>query len=137
MPKQSTAILKEISLLKKYRELLRAIKTEPSKMELIEKANALCPKIQAIYESYRTELGLMDCSGLLAWPGLNHPITEATGLTPISLTSDLICKLEGLRHKQERLVKAGPGAGKATETPGSGKEKIRGGSGGWGKARAV
>lgn len=77
-------------------------------MEALEEVNALAPRVQAIYESYRTELGLRDYPRLLESglkPAHLSVLANVPCLTPIWAISDLIHRLEGLKHKRERETK--------------------------------
>lgn len=163
MPKDPTPILnQEISVLKRYKELIQAFKLpqdEPSLKAFLEKLlkdlrplgspplpaqtqkeatqiivktlhaldpngyspqeltkaleeiNALAPKVQAIYESYRTKLGLRDHSRLLESalvPCQLSVLANVPCLLSLWDISNLVRRLEGLKHKKEREAKTPP-----------------------------
>lgn len=122
--------LKEVTI--KHLHALDPNRYSPQElMEALEKTNALAPRVQAIYESYRTELGLTDYLRLIE-SRLRHDqlsrLVNVPCLTPIWAISDLIHRLEGLKHKREREAKTPPQAGQgedktAQERQGERKDK--------------
>lgn len=106
--------------------LIENIKEDELKKEdvqlLLKEASTLVPEVQKIYESYRVELGLGDYSNFLDCIYLFAPDVIEKGHSPIVITNDLICKLEGLKYKREREAETpapqpGQEEGKDTKTP--------------------
>ncbi|HHT9155139.1 MAG TPA: hypothetical protein ACFYD5_04920, partial [Candidatus Tripitaka sp. YC43] len=83
-------------------------------MEALEEKDALAPRVEAIYESYRIELGLRDyprlLESVLRLDQLSS-LAHVPSFTPIWDISNLIRRLEGLKHKREREAKTPPQAG--------------------------
>lgn len=95
-------------------------------MKALEKSGPLGHKAQAIYESYRTELGLKVYPDLQGPESISFPLYLLTNkfcFVPAYAIADLVFKLEGLKHKKEREAETPPQTelpkGKDTETPAS------------------
>lgn len=80
-------------------------------MEALEEIGTLAPRVQAIYESYRTELSLMDYPRLLE-SGLRPDQLSVLACVPCLMSiwaiSYLIRRLEGLKHKRKREAETPP-----------------------------
>lgn len=109
--------------------LIEGLKVEELKREdvrsLMEKASALAPEAQKIWESYRDELGLGNYAEFL------HPIhlfaseLIKKGNTPVIHCNDLIRRLKGLKYKKERELKIAQSPPPPEPAEGTGKETLR------------